>query len=449
MNPSTPSSPLRVLILGAGWLGRPLGESWAAQGAVVTTVRRRDHAPVAGGHAVAFDLAAVAGAHEEAVRAAWPATIVPLTFDVVVAAVAPDRAQGDDHTSTYPAAASASVALARASGARVLAWVSSTGVYGYTDGREVFEHSPRTGEGAAHDALCQAEDTALAAPSDVMTVGVFRVTGLYGPGRDPAARYRDAQSLAGRSAQWLNLAWRDDVISAIQFWTHAALRNEPVPNVLNVADGTPLTVAEAARLVAQADGRAFVPPADSDVVSPPVRSNQRIRIEALRGMGWSPDVPHLRLGLRKLGYERLAPDAQPYGPQTAAVRDYLRALAALTPDAHARVVQTWREHSASTAFARADRALGEAMVRANREAERDAAAGPLLQMMRSENALDTGDAKNNASPDLDPIAEPALAGLMALVVRDVLPSDVFDELTRAVATEVPVSAHGVGARLGV
>jgi nucleoside-diphosphate-sugar epimerase len=434
MNPSTLSPPLRVLILGAGWLGLPLGEHWAARGAIVTTVRRSDHSPVSGGQALALDLNAMAGADADSAINAWPSAITPLAFDVVVAAVAPDRARGDDHTSTYPMAAKAAVALASASGAKVLAWVSSTGVYGYIDGREVFEDTARMGDGAAHEALCAAEDTVLAAKRHALQVGVFRVAGLYGPERDPASRFRNVQALVGRSSHWLNLAWRDDVISAIEHWTNHALQSESVPSVLNVSDGTPLTVAEAARLVAQADGRAFVPPSDGGVVSAPMRSNQRIRIEALRSLGWSPDVPHLRIGLRKLGYERLAPDAQRYGPQTAAIRDYLRAVAALTPEAHARVLQSWRNTSGSQSFARADRALGEAMVRANREAERDAAAGPLLQMMRT--PREPGDAADATAPDLDPIAEPALAGLMALVVRDVLPAEVFDELSRAISSEL-------------
>jgi hypothetical protein len=59
------------------------------------------------------------------------------------------------------------------------------------------------------------------------------------------------------------------------------------------------------------------------------------------------------------------------------------------------------------------------MAKTGREAERDAAAGPLLQMVRLPD--DPG--------AIDPIAEPALATLMALVIRDVLPPDDFDALT--------------------
>lgn len=429
MTTSPLSVPPSALILGAGWLGWALAESLAADGVRVTTVRRSAHAPVRGGAAVAFDLTGLAVDRDA--TSELPASL--RGHDVVIAAVAPDRSKGDDHASTYPAAALAAARIAQRTGARALCWISSTGVYGGVDGSAVTEATPRSGHGAAHDALCQAEDTILAASSSVLRVGVLRVAGLYGPGRDPAPRYRDVSNLAGRSGHWLNLAWRDDVIAAIRVWTSHALSDRPTPPVLNVADGTPLTMAECARLVAQADGRAFVPPPDApdgDIVAPS-RSNQRIRVDALRALGWTPDVPNLRVGLLRLGYTRLALDAQPYGPNTANVREFLRALAGLNEAEHAHVLTEWARASATTAFARADRVLADTMVRVNREAERDAAAGPLLQMLRV-------GAEESAA--LDPIAEPALAALMALVLRDVLPTATFDTLVASMASIIP-AAH--------
>ncbi len=428
MTTSPLSVPRSALILGAGWLGRALAESLADDGVRVTTVRRSAHEAVAGGTAVAFDLSWLAG--PDRAEADIPASLHG--HDVVIALVAPDRSKGDDHASTYPEAAQAAARIADITGARALCWISSTGVYGYTDGREITEETPRSGHGTAHDALCHAEDTILAAASARLHVGVLRVTGLYGPGRDPAPRYRDVSALAGRSAHWLNLVWRDDVIAAIRLWTSHAISDRPTPRLLNVADGTPLTMAECARLVAQADGRAFVPPPDAPdgQTVAPARSNQRIRVDALRALGWSPEVPHLRVGLLRLGYSRLALDAQPYGPHTADVRVFLRGLAELSAEEHARVVDVWARASTTTAFARADRVLADTMVRVHREAERDAAAGPLLQMLRT---------RDEAPSALDPIAEPALAALMALVLRDVLPSTTFDTLVAPLAALIPAA----------
>jgi nucleoside-diphosphate-sugar epimerase len=440
---SSPSLPARLLVLGAGWLGQPLAEAFAADGVVVTTVRRTPHAPPAGGAAVALDVRALAD----------PAAPIPDTLrqhDAVVALVAPDRQRGDDHVHTYPAAARAAARIAHASGARALAWISSTGVYGYTDGREVDEATPLRAEDRSQRALIEAEEAVLATATDQLATGVFRVAGLYGPGRDPAGRYRDVDALAGRQSHWVNLAWRDDVIAAVRVWFAHVLAADraSVPRVLNVADGAPLLVSECARLVALADGRTVsLPPATAvdasttaSATRAPTRSNQRILVHTLRSLGWRPSVPNLRAGLLRLGYARLTATQPSYGPQTDAVRRFLQRLAVLDAEARARVVAEWMAHRDDASFRRAERVLGEVMARSGREAERDAAAGPLLQMLR----VPRTETKETASssPDdplaaLDPIAEPALAALLALLVRDLLPADTFRALVTPLASLVP------------
>lgn len=426
--PTPPLSvPPSLLLLGAGWLGHALAESLAADGRRVTTVRHSSHTAVAGGTAVAFDLAELGRID------ARPVELPPALrgHDVVIAALVPTDGGGDDDQDVRPAAAAAAaVRIAIESGARVLCWVSSTAVYGYEHGEEVTEASPRHGHGPAVAALREAEDVILSAASAALRVGVVRVADLYGPGRDPAPRYRHVPAPGGRSAQWQNFAWRDDVVAAIRLWTSHAMSDgsgATLPSVMNVADGTPLTMSECVRLVAQADGRRLDLSPDAADAS---RTNQRIRVDALRALGWVPAVPNLRVGLLRLGYARLALDAQPYGPQTAEVRAFLRALAALDADEHARVLERWKHHSGTTAFSRADRVLAETMVRVNREVERDSAAGPLLQMMRVDSGADDG-------ASLDPIAEPALAALMAIVLRDVLPQVTYDTLIASMASIVP------------
>lgn len=454
MTTDPPLLPDGALVVGAGWLGAALAEHWAARGVRVTTVRRRAHAPPDGGTAVALDVRTLDTASDDDA----PLPVGLGQHDVVVALVAPDRGRGDDHAGTYPAAARGVVRLAHAVGARALCWISSTGVYGYRDGREVTETTPTAADDPSQRALLDAEAAVLAAASPTRRVAVLRVAGLYGPGRDPAPRYRDPAALVGRLDQWINLAWRDDVIAAIHCWTSHALRERAAPTfaagddrlamILNVADGTPLTVREVASLVARADGRTLVLPAGgvagAPSSAPPSRSNQRIRVDALRALGWRPGVPTLRDGLLRLGYGRLASDHPPYGPHTADVRTFLRRIAELDTAAHAEAVARWASHGEQPAFRRAERLLGEVMARSGREAERDAAAGPLLRLVRAPSdagaAEPSATATGDASAAFDPIAEPALAALMAIVVRDLLPADVFATLVAPLAALVPAAA---------
>lgn len=306
--------PRRALILGAGWLGEALAAEWSGRGVAVTTVSRSPRAVpsarTAARQHIACDLATIGNVRDPASDIGLPQAFAD--HDVVVAMVAPNSGRGDDHVSTYPSCARGAVRIAKTIGARALCWISSTGVYGYQDGREVTEASPRSATGGGNLALSDAEDAILAAAAPSLAVGVLRVAGLYGPGRDPAPRYRNPHTLAGRGGHYLNLAWQSDVVRAIEYWLAAAMASldapekgsARVPHVLNVADGAPITLAECTRLVAEAEGRApvEVPPAPGGRELPPLRSNQRIRVDALRALGWEPEVPNLQAGLRALGY---------------------------------------------------------------------------------------------------------------------------------------------------
>lgn len=437
--------PRRVLVLGAGWLGGALAQSLAADGVAVTTVRRSPHAAPEGGSALALDLRTFDDATvplPDALRA----------HDVVIALVAPDRRRGDEHATTYPTSARAAARIARAIGARALCWISSTGVYGYTNGEFVDEDTPLAATDASQQALIAAEQIVHEADGEGLVTGVLRVAGLYGPGRDPVPRYRDVAALAARWEHWTNLAWRDDVIGAIRVWlTHALGANATAtPRVLNVADGTPLQVRTCAAIVAEAEGRPLdlasiaehLPAAATAAVpsASPVRSNQRILVHRLLALGWRPQTPSLRSGLLRLGYARVTVDTPPYGPQTAQIRTFLQRLAALDADGHARVLAAWHEHRERPTFRRAERALGEIMARADRESARDAAAGPLLQMLRRPaDEVPADAAHDDPLATLDPLAEPALATLLALLVRDLLPADLFTELVAPLALLVDAS----------
>lgn len=266
----------RVAVLGAGYIGQALARNLAGGGAAVWTVNRRAGTATAGITAVAGDLSvgAISG--------------LPEALDAVVLTVAP-AGGADGYAQTYPPAARAAVALARATGARALVYTSSTGVYGGSDGAWVDESSPRVGTGPGNAALCAAEDTLLESGLDGVTV--LRVAGIYGPGRDPRPRYAQPGLLPLRGAYWVNLAHRADIVAAIT----AALGHAGPPRVLNVADGAPAQAADIARWCAAAQGR---DPAqlvfDNDAA--PARSNQRVANAALLATGWRARYPSFREG---------------------------------------------------------------------------------------------------------------------------------------------------------
>ena len=130
--------------------------------------------------------------------------------------------------------------------------------------------------------------------------------------------------------------------------------------------------------------------------------------------------------------------AQPYGPQTAAVRSFLVRLAGLGAADRDAVAARHAALADAPRYRRADATLGDVITRSGREAARDALTGPLLQLVKRQAALTDaaeGDADDIA---LDPIAEPALAALLALLVRDLLDDDTVRLLTEAFSDTIPL-----------
>lgn len=107
--------------------------------------------------------------------------------------------------------------------------------------------------------------------------------------------------------------------------------------------------------------------------------------------------------------------ATPYGPETAVVRRFLARFAGLSASDRATVVASYTAQTDAANWHRADTALASALSGADREAARDAVAGPLLQLVRVGEPDD-----DDPLASLDPVAEPALAALLALLVADVL-----------------------------
>jgi nucleoside-diphosphate-sugar epimerase len=215
---------------------------------------------------------------------------MPEVLDVVVLTVAPSS--GDGYDETYPPAAAAAVALAKRHGARRLLYTSSTGVYGGRGGEWVTESSARRGEGPGNAALIAAEDILLAAGFG--GTRVLRVAGIYGPGRDPRARLRNAAALPQRGEYWANFAHRDDIVGAMRH-----LISVDVPDhVFNVCDGAPARAAEIAQWLSAAAGSdpAALTFGNAEQRS---RNDQRVSAAALVATGWAPIYPSFREGFAR------------------------------------------------------------------------------------------------------------------------------------------------------
>lgn len=176
-----------------------------------------------------------------------------------------------------------------------LGYLSSTGVYGDTGGAWVDESAPSgTGRRSARSD----------ADRGWLDLGarVFRLPGIYGPGRSPLDRV-----LAGNAAridvpgQVFSRVHVDDIVSGV-----IAALDAPV-GAYNLADDAPAPQSDVIAYACQLLGRTPPPlvPIEEAGLSPQARAfyseNRRVANgKAKRVLGWRPRYPDYRFGLRAL-----------------------------------------------------------------------------------------------------------------------------------------------------
>lgn len=185
----------------------------------------------------------------------------------------------------------------RSLGGKWLGYLSSTGVYGDTRGAWVDESAPiGTGRRAAR----------AAADAKWLTLGacVFRLPGIYGPGRSALDRARSGTAhRIDLPDQVFSRVHVDDLASGVI----AAIGSGAPPGVYNLADDLPasqnLVVEEACRLLGRAPPQ--LQTLEEAGLGAMARGfyaeNRRVANgKAKRILGWSPRFPTYREGLRGL-----------------------------------------------------------------------------------------------------------------------------------------------------
>jgi nucleoside-diphosphate-sugar epimerase len=168
---------VRLFIFGFGFSGEALARTVIAEGwRVSATVRREETRTMA----KALGVAPIDPADPQALAAA------AADADAVLITAAPGEAGCPGFTALTP------ILAAGASRPRWIGYLSTTGVYGDRAGRWVFETSavnPQSMEGARR-AAAEGDWLALGRQAG-LAVAVFRLPGIYGPGRSPFDRLRD------------------------------------------------------------------------------------------------------------------------------------------------------------------------------------------------------------------------------------------------------------------
>ncbi|WP_188239013.1 epimerase [Stenotrophomonas maltophilia] len=282
--------PARVLILGLGWSGRVLAAQLQARGVAVSgTVRDPSFAPDDGlpRHQLHADTPPSPALLDEIAQA-----------DALLCSVPPD-AEGDPALRLLLPALQASPAL------RWVGYLSSTSVYADRAGGWIDERSAADATEAAgvQRLLAEAQWRALAGQRSIASA-VFRLPGLYGPGRNALVQLAQGRARhVVRPGQVFNRLHVQDLAAVII----AAMQRPVAQGMYLPSDDEPAPPQDVLAFAAKLGGFAM-PPAvawDDPALSPTLRrfyeSSKRIDSRRTRtALGWQPRFPSYREGLRDL-----------------------------------------------------------------------------------------------------------------------------------------------------
>jgi nucleoside-diphosphate-sugar epimerase len=281
---------MRVLIVGCGHVGLPLGAELVRQGHEVFGLRRS---------AVAENELKAAGIHPLTGDVTKPETLakLPRQFDWVVNCVA-SGGGAENYRQIYLEGNRNLVSWLADSPPKKFICTSSTSVYGQDDGSLVTESSLTEPAAETSRILVETEKVLLdAAAQNKFPAVILRVAGIYGPERGHWFRQflRDAARIEGDGSRFLNMIHRDDVVGCII----AALKNGRAGEIYNAADDEPVRQNDFFRWLAAALGKPLPPSVSEDagIVRKRGATNKRVSNQKLKmELGHQFKHPNFRSG---------------------------------------------------------------------------------------------------------------------------------------------------------
>lgn len=171
-------------------------------------------------------------------------------------------------------------------------FVSSTSVYGQSQGEWIDESTLAEPQSATAKILVETESALAAAFKSV----AIRCSGIYGAGRFRLLEKVEREEDWGPNS-WTNRVHRDDVVSALVTLAGHALEKKPLPKQVIVTDQTPVSMWEVKLWLATCLGAKVVVSNISDFAP---ASGKRIQGHYLLSQGWKPRYPSYVSGYQLL-----------------------------------------------------------------------------------------------------------------------------------------------------
>jgi nucleoside-diphosphate-sugar epimerase len=261
---------MRVLIVGCGYVGLPLGAELVRLGHEVSGLRRST---------AADDELKAVGIEPLAGDVTRPETLakLPRGFDWVVNCVAPGGGTAENYREIYLQGTRHLVKWLAPNPPEKFIYTSSTSVYAQNDGSQVRESSPAEPLAETSKILVETERVLLAAVAECQFPAVIlRAAGIYGPDRGHWFKQflQGAAHIEGDGSRFLNMIHRDDLAGCIL----AALKHGQAGEIYNAVDDEPVSQLHFFQWLAQAVDKPLPPsvPENPDATRKRGVTNKRV-----------------------------------------------------------------------------------------------------------------------------------------------------------------------------
>jgi nucleoside-diphosphate-sugar epimerase len=282
---------MRVLIVGCGYVGLPLGAELVKQGHEVFGLRR------SAGAEAELKSAGVKPLTADITKAEQLAQL-PAMYDWVVNCVSASGGGADEYREVYLQGTRNLIEWLGASPPKKFVYTSSTSVYGQNDGSLVRENSSTEPAVETGKILVETERVLLAAARErKFPAVILRLAGIYGPDRGHWLKlYMSNEArIEGNGTRILNMIHRDDVAGVII----AALKSGRPGEVYNAVDDEPVSQLGFFQWLSGPLGKELPPlaPEDAEVVRKRGVTNKKVSNRRLKmELGYQFKYPTFRQG---------------------------------------------------------------------------------------------------------------------------------------------------------
>lgn len=203
---------MRILLLGAGYVGEFLLKSWSGDDQFVATTTTSQKLDRLNRHPCVERAQLLHSQEKESLKGALD------SCQGLIVTVAPRK--GDDYENTYLKSAQSikSICNTRKSSLYILV-TSSTSVYGEQSGRLVNEKTPKNPIKSSSQILSETEEVYLSLSSVKIQVCILRLGGIYGPKRslERRAQQLSHKNMPGNGQEPSNHIHLEDITRGIEF----------------------------------------------------------------------------------------------------------------------------------------------------------------------------------------------------------------------------------------